>query len=366
MITIYKNYYGDLFFKLKNNTEFREILDLIKKIPKRYIYFFSEVKNEYYYMNNIGELYILKGKKESNILKTFSNFYPENDLIYSILKLTNKFLIPFTVFDLANFYKKGYKIRYLKQNEKVISLYILKNNIVEFVFFDVENINLMIQTLNDIASFVEDEYIINVYSNQQNFKNFLLNKNFLAEKEFFIHRLDGYGIHITTPEKNDSNNMMEFYENVLKNTSTLATQLDEFDKTKKDIEKIIDISKKLFGIRILIAKYEKKIIGNCDIYWNIQRKRLERTAKLGISVLENFRNIGIGTMLINNHIVWCIENPKIHRLELEVFSNNPKAISLYEKLGFTIEGKRKEAAFINYKYYDILFMGYITEPKNLF
>ncbi|WP_129407865.1 GNAT family N-acetyltransferase [Marinitoga lauensis] len=129
---------------------------------------------------------------------------------------------------------------------------------------------------------------------------------------------------------------------------------------------MIDLSKSLFGLRILVTKYDNKIIGNCDIYWNIQRKRLERTAKLGISVLEEFRNIGIATTMINNHLTWCIENPRIHRLELEVFSNNSKAMSLYEKLGFIKEGKRKEAAYIDKEYYDIVFMGIITEPVNFF
>nr|WP_239525357.1 GNAT family protein [Marinitoga litoralis] len=223
----------------------------------------------------------------------------------------------------------------------------------------------MYQTLNDISFFVSDRYILNVYSNQKKFIS-LLSTKYTENKKYKIFKLDGYGIFITFPQKSDSNNLIEFYEKIFENSETLATQYDEFDKTSKDFEKIIDLSKKNYGLRILVAKNKNSIVGNCDIFWNISRKRLEKTAKLGVSVLEDFRNIGIATTLINNHITWCIENPNIHRLELEVFSNNSKAISLYEKLGFSIEGKRKEAAFINSQYYDIIVMGYIVEPINLF
>ncbi|WP_129407866.1 hypothetical protein [Marinitoga lauensis] len=142
-------------------------MESIKKIPKRYIYFFSEVKNEFDYINDIGNLYIIRAKREKEKIKSFMDFYPDNDLIYSILKITKKSLIPFTIWDLINFYKKGYRIRYLEQNNEIISLYILKNNVVEFTFFDVENINLMIQMLNDISNFVDDEFIIIIYSNQK-------------------------------------------------------------------------------------------------------------------------------------------------------------------------------------------------------
>ena len=341
-------------------------MEQIKMLPKRRVYFFSEVKNELFYMNNLGNLVILKGKKSEIKIKSFSDFTPDNILIYSILKLIKKSLIPLTIWDLLNYYKKDYIMRYLKQNDEVIAFYILKNNIVEFAFFENENLNLITQMFNDISNYVEDNYMINVYSNQKNLKKILLNNAFSEVKNYDIYRLDGYGIYITEPQKNDAPKLINFYEDVFGNSDTLATKLNEFDKTTKDFENIINLSRNLFGIRILVAKFEKKIIANCDIYWNIQRERLRKTAKLGVSVLEEFRNIGIATTLMNNHITWCIENPDIHRLELEVFSNNPNAIALYKKLGFIGEGARKEAAYINSNYYDIIFMGYITEPEKIF
>ncbi|WP_165973921.1 hypothetical protein [Marinitoga lauensis] len=45
------------------------------------------------------------------------------------------------------------------------------------------------------------------------------------------------------PNKNDTINMVEFYERVLENNKTLATQLNEFDKTTKDFEKLLIFQK---------------------------------------------------------------------------------------------------------------------------
>jgi RimJ/RimL family protein N-acetyltransferase len=363
---IYKNFYGDIFFKIKNDKDFIDILDSIEKIPKRYLYFFSEVKLEDYYLNYLGDMVIFQIEKTTEN-KTFSNFKLNNDLIYEFIDLSKKSIIPFTIHDLITFYKKDYIIRYLKYGEKLLAFYIMKDNIVEFIFYSVDSINLILQTLNDVSSFIKEKYYyINAYTNQKTLFKCLNESKRSITKKFFLYRMNSFGIYLTSPMVNDAGKLIEFYEKVFKNSKTLATQLNEFDKTTKDFKNIIELSKKNFGLRILIAKYKDRIIGNSDIYWNINRARLERTAKLGISVLEEFRNMGIATTMLNNHLLWCLENPKIHRLELEVFSNNENAINLYKKIGFQEEGARKEAAYIDGKYYDILFMGIITEPELYF
>ena len=54
----------------------------------------------------------------------------------------------------------------------------------------------------------------------------------------------------------------------------------------------------------------------------------------------------------------AIENG-INRLELEVSEKNKFAISLYEKLGFEVEGVKRRAFLVNGNYEDELIMGKI-------
>ena len=50
------------------------------------------------------------------------------------------------------------------------------------------------------------------------------------------------------------------------------------------------------------------------------------------------------------------ENLNLHRLWLRVFKNNQRAIRSYEKAGFTLEGKFREAQYLEGKYVDVMIM----------
>jgi len=48
---------------------------------------------------------------------------------------------------------------------------------------------------------------------------------------------------------------------------------------------------------------------------------------------------------------------KLHRIELDVYSYNPRAIKLYKRLGFKLEGKKRQRVKWAGRYYDSLQMG---------
>lgn len=56
--------------------------------------------------------------------------------------------------------------------------------------------------------------------------------------------------------------------------------------------------------------------------------------------------------------VWAKEH-HLHRLELTVMRHNEKAISLYEKMGFELEGVRKQALYVDGIFVDEYYMGKI-------
>ena len=55
----------------------------------------------------------------------------------------------------------------------------------------------------------------------------------------------------------------------------------------------------------------------------------------------------------------------MNRVELEVLSNNLNAISLYEKIGFSEEGIKRKAFFINGDFLDITIMSILTSEFKL-
>lgn len=64
---------------------------------------------------------------------------------------------------------------------------------------------------------------------------------------------------------------------------------------------------------------------------------------------------GIGSWVLQNTIAFAFEELRLHRLELNVFSFNPRAIKAYEKAGFKYEGVLRDGVKDGDEYaYDIL------------
>ncbi len=104
----------------------------------------------------------------------------------------------------------------------------------------------------------------------------------------------------------------------------------------------------------VVAEKEGEIVGVLTVQRGMYRKN-RHTANLGIAIKSAHRRKGLGSELISAGIEWCKEN-FIKKLNLEVFSSNKGAISLYEKMGFSIEGIRKSQFMIEGTYVDDVFM----------
>ena len=95
-------------------------------------------------------------------------------------------------------------------------------------------------------------------------------------------------------------------------------------------------------------------VGNCGL---IEIDWQNRLAEIGIHIGEkSFWNQGFGTKVMRLMLKHGFENLNLHRIWLRVFENNQRALRAYEKAGFTLEGKFREAQFIEGKYVDVMIM----------
>lgn len=70
---------------------------------------------------------------------------------------------------------------------------------------------------------------------------------------------------------------------------------------------------------------------------------------------------GIGTWVIRNTMKFAFENINLHRLELDVFSFNTRAIKVYEKAGFKHEGVLRDAIKDGQDYADDILMAILED-----
>jgi len=108
------------------------------------------------------------------------------------------------------------------------------------------------------------------------------------------------------------------------------------------------------GIPQIVAVDDGRVVGWCDIA-PFNRISQKHRGTLGIGLIEGFRRKGIGTKLLRAALKLA-KQYGYEKIELEVFKTNVPAIMLYEKIGFTYEGKRKAAVKIVDQYFDCILM----------
>lgn len=74
---------------------------------------------------------------------------------------------------------------------------------------------------------------------------------------------------------------------------------------------------------------------------------------------------GIGFESMSLLVHYAFSELNLHRLSLQVFSFNQNAISLYEKLGFKVEGQSREALYRDGQYHDVILMGLLKDEAQL-
>jgi RimJ/RimL family protein N-acetyltransferase len=80
-----------------------------------------------------------------------------------------------------------------------------------------------------------------------------------------------------------------------------------------------------------------------------------------VGILEAFTGLGIGTALFERLDAWAHEH-QIHRLELSVMVHNTRGVGLYQKMGFEIEGIKKDSLCVDGAYVDEYYMGKLIDP----
>ncbi len=84
-------------------------------------------------------------------------------------------------------------------------------------------------------------------------------------------------------------------------------------------------------------------IGNCGLF-HVEAEN--RSAELGIGIGEPaYRSRGYGTDAVRALVRFAFEEMQLHRVELDVFAYNERAIACYRKCGFEEEGRRRGARY---------------------
>jgi len=113
------------------------------------------------------------------------------------------------------------------------------------------------------------------------------------------------------------------------------------------------------GEGILLLAFDRdKVVGAAMVFGGT-RARLKGVGQLVIYIHQDYQSRGLGTFL-TKELLEGARRRGFHRVGLEVVADNAGAIKAYERAGFVIEGRLKDAFFGDDGiYHDQLVMGVI-------
>lgn len=96
--------------------------------------------------------------------------------------------------------------------------------------------------------------------------------------------------------------------------------------------------------------------------------RLHRSVRVGADVATELRGRGFGHMTFEAIKAYCFQVLNLHRIWLAVLETNSRAMRLYEKHGFQMEGRYRQAIFRGGRYHDYILMSlleneYVPDPS---
>ncbi|MYL35742.1 GNAT family N-acetyltransferase [Pontibacillus yanchengensis] len=170
--------------------------------------------------------------------------------------------------------------------------------------------------------------------------------------------LRGKQVQLTALHKEDLDKIMEWHRNL-----TFLRQLDATiaqPKTKQEIEKWYEDATSgngfLFAIRTIESETLIGFIELEGILWN------QGNGWVSIAIgEESYQNNGYGTEAMELLVDFSFQECNLHRIQLTVFENNPRAIRLYEKLGFQKEGVYREFIRRDGEMWDMLLFGLLRK-----
>lgn len=110
----------------------------------------------------------------------------------------------------------------------------------------------------------------------------------------------------------------------------------------------------------LIAEHKGSVIGFLHLTWGSGRWR--RVAGLVMAVHDDFTGHGLGFSLVMRALSVGFLYLDLERIELVVYQDNDKAIKIYKKCGFVVEGARERQVIREGVFFDSFLMG-ITRQR---
>ena len=161
---------------------------------------------------------------------------------------------------------------------------------------------------------------------------------------------------IRVAEPTDATAMIAYMLQVSNETPFLSFGPNEFNRTIDEEIEIIEHHKREPNHLFLLVMLNNEIIGMLNVHAS-HKLRLKHIGEFGVTVKKKYWGIGIGRHLLDVMLHWANQTELIRKINLKVTAHNKRAIELYQKVGFEVEGVLKRDICIDGVFLNTYAMG---------
>jgi len=170
----------------------------------------------------------------------------------------------------------------------------------------------------------------------------------------------GAPVRIRPARPYDAAALLELKRQLDRETAFMMYEPGERDSPVQDLAAELASVTRSANSAVLLAELADQLVGYVQLTGGSLR-RSRATAYVVIGVLAQAAGRGIGTRLLTQARAWAAACG-LHRLELTVMAHNTRAIRLYERMGFAVEGRRSECLLVDGQFIDELTMALLLPP----
>ena len=156
----------------------------------------------------------------------------------------------------------------------------------------------------------------------------------------------------------DAASLVALRRTLFAETSLLLWEPAEFTSGAEDEARLIERFSERTNSLLLVALADQHMVGFLAAMGG-ERNRLRHSALIALGVLRAHWSKGAGSALLSEVVAWA-PGAGIKRLELTVHTSNERALRLYRRHGFEVEGTRRCSLRVDGTYVDEYLMSLIT------
>lgn len=167
---------------------------------------------------------------------------------------------------------------------------------------------------------------------------------------------DGRFLLIRTAAVEEAAAVLEHVNTVCGESDSLSFGPGEFELTEAEEQEFIRKCLASANQLYLLGSIDDTIVATLHFSGG-HRPRVRHSGELGMSVRKLHWGLGIGSLMLDTLIDWATGTGIVRKINLRVRTDNRRAIALYERKGFVMEGTIHKEVLVNGKYYDHHWMG---------